>query len=870
MGRRKDKCQDVSWYRNNHRQNQARKTELILSTIVKRVEKILGIEHCEVDGEVRKNLMLLINQLYTMAKQASEQVEALSATLESALGELEALRSHIADLEKENAEIRGLLETLTKQLEQSTSTSEALQGVIDELRKKLSRSSAKRNAAKSTEERMREVEKKLEACRKREERYRKLAEELEAALELEPNSEQQADQPAGDTVVKEAILEEEDVTEVITHEPEAEAVVQVEEFTDENVVVRQNQPGRHSPEEECIEGEEGSTQLNGDSLSAEKPLNAEQGTGMGVVSEEAARIIEELQAQLDAAKQSLAEKDELIEVLTFQANKDLKTSSVPPRYRGFREAMPRDKGENAGESPQTQTDTGEKPQAQEETDAQRAAREEEEACKAARKDPHKSPHRKSSTGRRGKPVGSKGGGRKIPENLDGGFTQVFCDPKECVGCPHHEQCMENAKIGPLRRRIDIDIRRVAEEFFTRSCQCPLRDGEVLSGSYPEGVNSTFNFGGTIRSLCVVMSTLGMVSYRRTAEIVGGLADISINQVTIENWVKQAGKRAKPISDLIKAAVMAGPYGNFDETGLKINGVLHWVHTSCNMDFTYLRVHARRGEDAVEDIGILPFYQGTAITDCWATYWKYGSKHGLCNAHLLRELFALVKFFKKDKEWAQEMMDHMNQMEKARKELKAAGKTCFDKETLQEYETKYDAIVEKGLKVNPLPKKEEGKRGRVKKTKARNLLERLKERKENFLLFIHDFQVDFTNNTAEKSFRMLATKRAVIGGFNTFQGAEDFCLIWSYVSSARKQGANAFDAVAELLEGRGAELLFSPEEIAEYTKAAEEQAIKEAERAKQRQKEEEEKEARKRKKSKSPKPAKAAKNNTAESAHGGVA
>lgn len=649
--------------------------------------------------------------------------------------------------------------------------------------------------------------------------------------------------------------------------------------------------------ESTAEGDPGS-QDNAPMPESESPAGKqdEQAPTESKHNQEFDESVEKLKEQLEALKEKMKEKDERIEELIFESQKTTQTSNVPPRARGYKETMsrkekeanaaategvtgsdteasgPGDSGEQGfhagaedggggttqsaeatgGSDAQQNAEATDGSDAQQkagkqgsstehvETEEEKAEREEREACEAARKDTHKSPNRKK-TGKRGKPVGSAGGGRKMPEI--GEFRVVPCEPSECAKCPHHDECMQKAKRGPIRRRFDIVVHRVAEEMQTLTCSCPLRNGEEVSGSYPEGVNSTFNFGNMIRSLCVLMSTLGMVSYRRTAEIVGGLIDVEISQSAIMNWVELAGKKAVPVSDLIKAAVLEGDYGHFDETGIKVKGVLHWIHTSCNMNYTYLRVHPKRGNEAVEDIGILPFFKGTAITDCWSTYWKIGTKHGLCNAHLLRELLALIKFFEKDKEWAQKMNDLFVEMNDKRNALKAKGKTCFDKKDIEDFEGRYDKIVEEGLAKNPL-KLKEGTNARAKQTKARNLLERLKSRKENFLLFIHDFDTPFTNNCAERSFRMVSEKRSIIGGFNTLQGAEDFCYIWTFVSSARKQGVNAFMAVNELLDGKGAEVIFDPEDITRYTKLAEEQATKEADRKEEQRKEAEAKEAKK--------------------------
>ena len=100
-----------------------------------------------------------------------------------------------------------------------------------------------------------------------------------------------------------------------------------------------------------------------------------------------------------------------------------------------------------------------------------------------------------------------------------------------------------------------------------------------------------------------------------------------------------------------------------------------------------------------------------------------------------------------------------------------------------------------------------KRGRVKQTKERNLLERLKTYKESVLMFAKKAIVPFTNNQAERDLRMAKVKQKVSGTFRSVRGAEAFCTIRSFVLTVQKQNlVNSLQAINLAFEGKWGETL----------------------------------------------------------------
>ncbi|MEZ4713464.1 MAG: transposase [Caldilineaceae bacterium] len=215
--------------------------------------------------------------------------------------------------------------------------------------------------------------------------------------------------------------------------------------------------------------------------------------------------------------------------------------------------------------------------------------------------------------------------------------------------------------------------------------------------------------------------------------------------------------------------------------------------------TFYQIDAKRGQDGMRTAGILPLFQGTAVHDHWASYLAFDHcQHAFCNAHHLRELQFMVEQYQQP--WAADMAQLLRA---SKQEVDAAppSATALPPARLTYYNAEYDKLIAQGLAANPATDQPAvSKRGRPKQSPPKNLLDRLQTHKAGVLAFMADFRIPFDNNQAERDVRMIKVKQKVSGAFRTTDSADTFCALRSYISTARKQGLNAIDALLNAFLG----------------------------------------------------------------------
>jgi len=360
-----------------------------------------------------------------------------------------------------------------------------------------------------------------------------------------------------------------------------------------------------------------------------------------------------------------------------------------------------------------------------------------------------------------------------------------------------------------RQIVDIVINKKVTE-YRAEILLNKKNGKRYIAEFPEYLMRNIQYGNSVKATAVYFSQVQIIPYERTAKTLEDQLKTPISKGSIFNFCQEALLRLALFEKLIKFTLLKQPVLHVDETGINIKSKIHWLHTVSNDKYTLICPHKKRGKEAPDFIGVLNKYSGILIHDCWKPYFAYKCGHGLCNAHILRELKRAEE--NDGQKWAHKFSNFLLEI---KKQVEINGGSLSKDAYLNESK-KYKKILKQAEIECPEPERPPDKKGRLKKSKSRNLLERLLNYEDAILLFAKNTLVPFTNNQAENDIRMTKVQQKISGCFMSMKGAEAFCRIRSYVITCRKNGVSAFDAINLLFCGEMP--IFLKEIEQEYNKA----------------------------------------------------
>jgi transposase len=283
-------------------------------------------------------------------------------------------------------------------------------------------------------------------------------------------------------------------------------------------------------------------------------------------------------------------------------------------------------------------------------------------------------------------------------------------PAVCSACQLPLDALQSRVVLRERRQVQEvpPLRLRITEHQALHVDCPACHG-VSVGTFPPEAPSRAQYGPRLRALCVYLVEQQLVPYARVRSLLVDLFGATLSRGTLVQWVQQAAQALALVEAQVKQALARVPVLHSDETGVRRAGTLAWAHVASTPRLTHYAVHAKRGSQATEAIGILPAFTGGSMHDGWAGYRALtGCRHALCNIHHLRELTFLEEQY--HQAWAKDFKELLLQMKVSVKQARAAGRQHLPPAARSAFVTRYEAVLVAGHAANPPPARRPRQRG----------------------------------------------------------------------------------------------------------------------------------------------------------------
>jgi len=166
--------------------------------------------------------------------------------------------------------------------------------------------------------------------------------------------------------------------------------------------------------------------------------------------------------------------------------------------------------------------------------------------------------------------------------------------------------------------------------------CPCCE-ERSKAAFPMSVTQAVQYGTRLQATTTYLSQYQRLPYKRLQELFSDLFQVTLSQGTLNTILNRGPHHLAAYESETKAILRQSDVVHFDESGIRVKKERHWLHVASTAQLTCYRIAPKRGQTAMDAMEVLPDYQGYAVHDHWASYYRYDCQHVLCNAHHLREL-----------------------------------------------------------------------------------------------------------------------------------------------------------------------------------------------------------------------------------------
>lgn len=375
-------------------------------------------------------------------------------------------------------------------------------------------------------------------------------------------------------------------------------------------------------------------------------------------------------------------------------------------------------------------------------------------------------------------------------------------PQECVGCGRQLAGVEGKVVSRIQVFDTPPVKLQVTEYRMLAVACPGCRARTRAPT-PAGVHGPCCYGPNVRAATALLACNGHMSIERAADLMGVLLNAPVSTGFAGGLVHRVARTLAGFEAALKDGLRAAPVLHHDETPARVAGDdadrLLYIYTARADKLVWFGAADNRGHAALDGFEILPAFRGTLVRDDYAAYAKYDKNLAgvqLCCAHLIRSLRGIgeldVDPQKVQRCWTEPVQAVLLEAKGAAAAARAAGADALDEALLADLRTRYDQAVAWGIATNRHRDWPSGRHP------GYTLASRLQTKAAQVWRFTVDLTVPFTNNPAEQPQRMVKLQMKIGGCWRSVRTAASYCLVRSYLATARNHGVHPLDALRDAL------------------------------------------------------------------------
>lgn len=373
-------------------------------------------------------------------------------------------------------------------------------------------------------------------------------------------------------------------------------------------------------------------------------------------------------------------------------------------------------------------------------------------------------------------------------------------------CEHNMEkcpcCNSDAieKTGEIKEKDELDFKVVVikrrHEFIEYKCrECGKHFHQEISNNLKE----ENQYGPQVQALELTLMNQANVTMNKAQKITYGLTngEIDLSEGYISKLQERASKNLDDFMKEMKTEIIKQPLLHWDDTVMMVDTKRSCLRFYGTDKLAMYTAHMTKGKDGLDEDNILNVLSKDTIVEHDHNKINYNKsyqfKNAECNRHLISDLKKVIDNL--NHTWAKKMIELLTKTNKKRERRISKGETEFPQEELNKFEEKFQKIM---LKAN---EENENETQKYYVSEEQTLILRIFDYKEQYFLWVYDFDIPFTNNLSERSLRGAKSKQKASGQFWNIDSAKWYANIRTYIETCNRNNVNIYNALLKLSLGK---------------------------------------------------------------------